>query len=185
MRQNGPGGEPTGQALSPMDARSRRAAPESRKGIQAVHAGANSDSEMYRLPVFGYTGSGDTNMNHTRTITILVILVVLLAAVASGTGILSREGPGPSTYMSIRGETVELYVRGLYAHMSSAVAIQGIAQDYITLCVALPLLIIALLLFRKGSLRATIVLADLLLYMLLTYLFYTARPLAPLPKRRA
>lgn len=113
-------------------------------------------------------------MTHTRTITILVILVVLLAAVASGTGILSREGSGPSTYLSVRGETVELYGRGLYAHMSSAVAIQGIAQDYITLCVALPLLVIALILFRKGSLRATIVLAGLLLYMLLTYLFYTA-----------
>jgi hypothetical protein len=56
--------------------------------------------------------------------------------------------------------------------MSAQVAPQGIAQDYITLFLAVPLLLISFLLARKGSQKARIVFAGTLGYFLVTYLFF-------------
>jgi hypothetical protein len=56
--------------------------------------------------------------------------------------------------------------------MSSDVAIQGIAQDYVTLLLAFPFLLFALFRFRKGSLKGKYMLAGVLNYFFLTYLFY-------------
>jgi hypothetical protein len=58
--------------------------------------------------------------------------------------------------------------------MSSDVAIQGIAQDYITLFIALPLLIISLFGFSRARPQALFVLAGTIGYFFVTYLFYTA-----------
>jgi len=67
-----------------------------------------------------------------------------------------------------------VYGKGLYKHMSAEVAPQGIAQDYITLFAGVPLLIIALFIARKGSVKGMYLLAGTLGYFLVTYLFYTA-----------
>lgn len=56
--------------------------------------------------------------------------------------------------------------------MSADVAVQGIAQDYITLTVAIPLLLISLFYAAKGSLKGRFILAGVLNYFLITYLFY-------------
>ena len=58
--------------------------------------------------------------------------------------------------------------------MSADVAIQGIAQDYITLFIAIPLLIISLIGYRKNILKAHFLLAGTLGYFLVTFLFYLA-----------
>lgn len=113
-------------------------------------------------------------MPHKTSITTLTLLITLLSIVATTTGIFSNEGTNAYDYKTIRGETIEIYGRGVYKHMSSHVAIQGIAQDYITLFIALPLLLISLYLCRKGSIRGKFLLTGTLLYLLLTYLFYTA-----------
>ncbi|HPN34005.1 MAG TPA: hypothetical protein PK843_05795 [bacterium] len=113
-------------------------------------------------------------MKHIRPITCLVFIITLLAVIAAGTAILSHQGPGPYNYESIRGELIKIHGQGLYQHMSADVAIQGIAQDYVTLCIAVPLLLISLFLARRGSRKALFVLSGTLGYFLLTYLFYTA-----------
>ncbi|MBE0431931.1 hypothetical protein IBX73_00545 [candidate division WOR-3 bacterium] len=113
-------------------------------------------------------------MKHRTAIGILAFCVVAMAAIAAATGIVSKEGPGPYEYESIRGQTVVIYGHGIYQHMSADVAIQGIAQDYVTLFVGIPLLLIALYLARQGSLRARFLLTGTLGYFLVTYLFYTA-----------
>jgi hypothetical protein len=113
-------------------------------------------------------------IQHKRTITLLVLLVAILAGVAGGLGILSQEGPGQYEYQSIRGETVTVYGQGIYKHMSADVAIQGIAQDYVTVFAGIPLLLLGLYLFRRKSLRGSLLLAGVLMYFLVTYLFYTA-----------
>lgn len=111
-------------------------------------------------------------MKHKKNITILTIILAAGAAAAAAAGILSR-GPGEiTTFTSIRGLSVPIYAKGLYKHMSSDVAIQGIAQDYITLFAAVPLLIVSLLLSRRGSLRARFILAGTHGYLFVTYLFY-------------
>ena len=111
-------------------------------------------------------------MKHSRNIAALVGIITVLAGLAAGMGIFSSGGPGPYEYESIRGETVEIYGLGLYRHMSADVAPQGIAQDVITLFVAIPALLIAFVFANRGSLRARYLLSGILGYFLVTYLFY-------------
>ncbi|MDP3453102.1 MAG: hypothetical protein Q8R90_09115 [Bacteroidales bacterium] len=113
-------------------------------------------------------------MKEKNTISVFVVLITLFSAIAASFGILSDFGPGVFEYETIRGQAIEIYGKGIYHHMSADVAIQGIAQDYITLFVAIPLLIGSLLAYRKNSLRALFLLAGTLGYFLVTYLFYTA-----------
>lgn len=111
-------------------------------------------------------------MKYRSTITRLVILIVAFTVVANMAGIFSSQEIPPKTHTSIHGEEVTLYGKGLYKHMPQDIAIQGIAQDYITLFIALPLLLIGLFSMRRGSLAGRFLLTGLLLYVLLTYLFY-------------
>lgn len=113
-------------------------------------------------------------MNKKRTITVMVIFIALISAFAAGLGIFSDFGTGAFVHESIRGQRIEIYGKGIYQHMSADVAIQGIAQDYITLFVAVPLLIISLIGYRKNSVKWHFFLAGTLGYFLITYLFYTA-----------
>ena len=98
-------------------------------------------------------------MKHRKTITALAILIVLFSAVAASTGIFSGEGEGTYSYTSIRGETIPIYGKGIYKHMSADVAIQGIAQDVVTLFIAIPVLILALIGALMGSHRSRYLLA--------------------------
>ncbi len=113
-------------------------------------------------------------MQQRQSITILVLLIVLISAITTSFGIFSTNGPGTYQYESIRGKTVEIYGRGIYQHMSADVAVQGIAQDYVTLFIGIPLLLIALAGYRKNSIRSHFVLAGTLGYFFVTFLFYTA-----------
>lgn len=111
-------------------------------------------------------------MKYGRTITALVILVMAAAAVASAFGVFSQAGPGPWEYRTVRGETITVYGRGIYRHMSADVAVQGIGQDWVTLFLAVPLLGVALAWARWGSLRGRFLLSGVSGYFLVTYLFY-------------
>ena len=111
-------------------------------------------------------------MKNTKLITTLVLLIAVFAVIATLAGILSDGGSGEYEYESIRGQSVTIYGEGLYKHMSADVAIQGIAQDYVTLFLALPFLLFALFRFRNGSLKGKFMLAGVLNYFFLTYLFY-------------
>jgi hypothetical protein len=113
-------------------------------------------------------------MERQKTIAILALLITLAASLAAATGIFSSEGPGPFTITSIRGEQVDIYGRGIYRHMSAEVAPQGIAQDYVTLFIGVPLLVLSIFWAGKGSLRGRFLLAGVLGYFLVTYLFYLA-----------
>lgn len=110
-------------------------------------------------------------MKQLKTVGYLVIVIVIAAGAASILGI-SDSGGSAYSHQSIREETVEIYGRGIYRHMSTEVAIQGIAQDYITLFGAIPLLILSYILAARGSLRGKYVLAGSLGYFLVTYLIY-------------
>ncbi|WP_366924505.1 hypothetical protein MFMK1_001484 [Metallumcola ferriviriculae] len=111
-------------------------------------------------------------MKFQKNISILVFCIIIVSLIATTSGILSNHGPGAYEYQSVRGETVTIYGRGLYQHMSSEVAVQGIAQDYVTLFIGIPLLIAALFLVRKGSVKGKFLLTGVLGYFLVTYLFY-------------
>ncbi len=107
-----------------------------------------------------------------KIISVLVIIIAIVASIATSAGIFSHCGKGHYDYQSIRGKTVTVYGYGLYRHMSADVAIQGIAQDYVTLFLAVPLLLVTLIFAIRGSLRSRFLLAGILNYFLVTYLFY-------------
>lgn len=111
-------------------------------------------------------------MKSYRTISLLVVCIVILTMSATLVGIFSNQGPGPYEYETIRGQTVTIYGKGIYQHMSQDVAPQGIAQDVVTLCFGIPLLLISLYLTRKGLLRGRLLLAGTLGYFLVSYLLY-------------
>lgn len=113
-------------------------------------------------------------MNPKKENSILVVGIVLLSAIASTVGILSAGEVNVQQFVSIHGRTINIYGKGIYKYMSADVAIQGIAQDYVTLFVGVPLLLIGLFFYRRGSLRACFVLSGTLGYFFVTYLFYTA-----------
>lgn len=111
-------------------------------------------------------------MKFKNSTILLVCIIVALSIPAALAGIFSNSGPGEYLYTSIRGQIIHIYGKGVYQHMSSDVAVQGIAQDYITLFMAIPLLLISALLTIRGSIRAKFVFIGTLGYFLVTYLFY-------------
>lgn len=111
-------------------------------------------------------------MKQGKVITILVFCIILLSTLATSNGILSDSGSGPYEHQSIRGKQITIYRKGLYRHMSANVAIQGKAQDYVTLFIAIPLVLVSLIYARKGSIKGRLILAGCLNYFFLTYLFY-------------
>lgn len=114
------------------------------------------------------------NMQNKKSIISLVLIIAVFATIATLTGILTSVGAGGYDYEfeSIHGQKVEIFGKGIYQHMSSDVAIQGIAQDYVTLFLGIPALLLALFRLRKGALKAKIFMAGILSYFFLTYLFY-------------
>ncbi|MDD5482009.1 MAG: hypothetical protein PHR64_03680, partial [Candidatus Shapirobacteria bacterium] len=112
-------------------------------------------------------------MKNKKIINLLVFLIAPAALLAAGLGMGPARGlPNHYQHQSIRGENVLIYGKGLYQHMSAEVGPQGIAQDYVTFLIAVPLLIIALFWANKNSLTGRFVLAGTLAYFLVTYLFY-------------
>lgn len=113
-------------------------------------------------------------MKQKNTITILVLIIVAISAILTSIGIFSNAGQGSYLFESIHGKTIEIYGKGIYQHMSSDVAIQGIAQDFVTLFIGIPLLLVSLCGFRKNSMKSHFMLSGTLGYFFVTYLFYTA-----------
>lgn len=111
-------------------------------------------------------------MQNRKTISILIILITIFSTIATVSGIFTNYGTGNYEFKSINNQIVTIYGKGVYENMSADVAIQGIAQDYITLFIAIPLLIVASFLTRKNSLKSKLFLAGVLNYFFLTYLFY-------------
>jgi hypothetical protein len=111
-------------------------------------------------------------MQNRRIISILIVLIAIFSTVATVSGIFTNYGKGNFEFTSINNQTVTIYGKGVYEKMSADVAIQGIAQDYITLFIAIPLLIVVLFWTRKNSLKSKLFLAGVLNYFFLTYLFY-------------
>jgi len=107
-------------------------------------------------------------------ITIMTLFIAVLATIAASVGIFSRGGPGPTGHVSVHGQKVVLHGQGLYRNMSADVAIQGIAQDWVTICVGVPLLLISLFLFRNSRRGGAILLAGTAFYFFVSYLFYLA-----------
>ncbi|NYE08157.1 hypothetical protein F4694_005000 [Bacillus niacini] len=112
-------------------------------------------------------------MIYKRTISLLVILITILSIFSTSYAIVSNQGPGEYEYRSIFGEKVSIYGKGLYSHDSVSMAAQAIAQDYVTLFLGVPLLLLSFYMYRKGFLKGSLLLTGTLGYFLYTYASYS------------
>jgi hypothetical protein len=103
-------------------------------------------------------------------ITGLSLLISALALLATGAGIFTASDTQHFTFLSLRNEMVPIQGRGLYAYESVSGAAQAIGQDWVTLLVGVPLLLIATYLAARGALRWRLVQAGALWYFAYTYL---------------
>lgn len=112
-------------------------------------------------------------MKYKKPISMLVICIAIMSLLASAYGVFANEGPGEHTFTTIEGLTVAIYGKGLYQNDSVAMAVQARAQDVVTLCLGIPLLLFSLNLARKNSLKGRLLLTGTLGYFLYTYAVYT------------
>lgn len=96
-------------------------------------------------------------------------LVAVLALVATAVGLFWQGGSAPATVTSVRGETVQLYGHGIYRYDSLFQGAIFRGADAAALVVGVPLLVLAMLWYRRGSLRGALVLTGMLAYFLYYY----------------
>lgn len=111
-------------------------------------------------------------MKNKKLITILVTIIIIGAALCAFIGVCSNDGTGEYSHISINGQMVVIYGRGIYKHESLSMASQVIAQDYVILILGIPGLLLSLLFARK-SLRGVFLLAGTLGFFLYTYMSYS------------
>ena len=100
---------------------------------------------------------------------VLSILIATLAIIVAGLGVFWQGERQESEFLTLRGETVTIQGHGLYQYETVSIAAQAIAQDVVTLLIGIPLLVISMILFKKGSLRGKLLLSGTLAYFLYTY----------------
>ena len=109
-------------------------------------------------------------MNKVSSVPIILsCLIAILTIIVAGLGVFWQGEGQKSEFHTLRGETVTIQGHGLYQYETVSFAAQSIAQDVVTLLVGIPLLITAMALFRKGSVRGKLLLAGTLAYFLYTY----------------
>lgn len=111
-------------------------------------------------------------INNTQVV--LSILIVTLSLLAAGASMVWPKGETrPYETVNLRGESALIQGSGLYRYDTVSMASQASAQDYVTLFIGVPLLVLATILARKGSLRGRLLLAGSLAYFLYTYTSYS------------
>lgn len=108
-------------------------------------------------------------MKTWNTVLWLGALIVVLALVAAGIGLLYDDSGSTFAFTTLRGETRQIYGHGLYRYDTPLGAVQNKAGDAVVLVLGIPLLVVALVLYRRGSMRGGIVLAGTLANFLYIY----------------
>lgn len=116
-------------------------------------------------------------MRISNALTWLVVPVVILAIIATSIGAFSQDDGKVQTVTSLRGQTVQLYGQGLYRYDTFLIGAGNRGTDVATLLIEIPLLVIALGFYRRGSLKGGLLLTGSLgwfLYYYVSMSVYTA-----------
>jgi len=111
-------------------------------------------------------------MRKNKILFILTSLILILSAIASIAGLLSYHVPSNLTFTSITGESVKIFGYGLYKNDSVSIATQGIASDFMTLFLVVPITLVVLIRSKRSSIKSGILLTGLLGYFFYTYTSY-------------
>jgi hypothetical protein len=109
------------------------------------------------------------NMINQSTLRWLVLLIAILAALTASVGLFSVDGNGPFPFTTLHGDTIQIYGKGLYRYDTPLIAIGYRVSDAFTLIVGIPLLLVCLWMYGRGSLRGKIMLTGLLLFFLYNF----------------
>jgi hypothetical protein len=99
---------------------------------------------------------------------VLTMIAATGAAAAALIGV--PAGPAPVSVVTVWGQTVDLFGAGMYRYDSLFSGAANRGTDVVTLLVVLPLLVVALRGFRRGSLRAALTLTGAQAWLLYVYL---------------
>jgi hypothetical protein len=108
-------------------------------------------------------------MKSSRIVVWLSWLIAVLALVAAGIGLFYQDGGNAFFFTTLHGQSVQIYGQGLYRYDVPINAVGYRAGDAVTFILALPLLIISILLYRRTQLRGGLLLTGVLAYFLYTY----------------
>lgn len=114
-----------------------------------------------------------TSIDNRKIVVILTMLIAVLAATVSLIGVFSRQIKEYADITTSFGETIQLFQKGIYARDSVSMASQAIAQDMVTLLVAIPFLFISLWLLKKQKEKGLFLLSGTIGYFLYTYASYS------------
>jgi len=99
----------------------------------------------------------------------LGLIIVPLALFAAGAGVFWQGTGGPYPFETLRGETVMIRGHGLYRYDTVLSSSQEVGQDVVSLLIGIPLLIMGIVLARRGTLRGRLLLTGAFGYFLYTY----------------
>lgn len=109
-------------------------------------------------------------MKTSNTLTGLAWLVAALALGVTGAGLFWQDAGSPSSFTTLRGEKVEIDGQGVYRYDTLFAAAGNRGTDAAMLGVGLPLLVVSILLYRRGSRRGAVLLTS----ALVCFLYYGA-----------
>ena len=105
-------------------------------------------------------------MKHNSALNWLIPLIILIAALTACAGLFSQGGDSPFTFITLHGQTVQIYGKGLYRFdtVISAATFKGV--DVVTLVLSIPLLMFAFILYCRNYLRGGLLLVSAIPYFL-------------------
>ena len=107
-------------------------------------------------------------MNENKKYVILSLLIIILALAAAIPAVIP-EADGGYMISTAGGDEILMHGSGIYRRDSRSYAVQAIAQDWVTIVLAVPMLAAALILRARGSYRGRLLHCGILAYFLYTY----------------
>lgn len=102
-------------------------------------------------------------------ITWLSSLVALLVILAAGAGLFYRSAGESFPFTTVRGQTAQIYGKGLYRFDTVFIGTGFKGQDVVALFLAVPLLVVSIYLSSRGTLIGQLLLTGVLGYFLYVY----------------
>ena len=114
-------------------------------------------------------GDHEAVLTRSTAVSWLGVIVAVLAIAATAAGLLASGGAGERPFTTLQGATVHLYGSGLYKLDTVFTGAGQRGTDVVTLAFGVPLLIACLVFYRRGSLRAALLLVGAFSYFLYVY----------------
>jgi hypothetical protein len=103
----------------------------------------------------------------------LASLIAALSLVVAGVGLFWQDSGSPSSIITVRGESAQVYGQGLYRYDSVFLGSGNQGTDAVVLALGIPLLVLSTVLYRRGSVRGGLLLLGTLFYFFYVYTSYS------------